>query len=226
MMRFNNSQCQIASMNTELLTATNIIVAITCVISFFLMENRNGKTALIFHPVTIKEGQQWYRFLSSGFIHADMLHLLINMFVLWSFGNALELYYYPAAMGDGSLIKYLILYLGGIVVASIPSYFRHHNNPSYAALGASGGVSAVVFAVIVFDPWQNLYLYGVIAIPQILAGVAYLAYSWYKDQKSNDNIGHMAHFTGAVWGFVFTGLMNPALFIHFINKTLAGPGWF
>ncbi len=213
-------------MNTEFLTATNIIVCITCLISFMLMENREGKAALIFHPVTIKRNNQWYRFLSSGFIHADMLHLLINMFVLWSFGNALEAYYYPLALGEGSLVKYLVLYFGGIVVASIPSYLRNQNNPSYSALGASGGVSAVVFAVIIFEPWQNLYLYGVIAIPQILAGVGYLYYSWIKDKKANDNIGHMAHFSGAIWGFVFTGLMNPNLFAHFVVKTLEGPSWF
>ena len=102
---------------------------------------------------------------------------------------------------------------------------RHNKNPNYAALGASGGVSAVVFAAILFEPWQNLYLFGVIAIPQILASVAYLFYSWYKDKKSTDNIGHMAHFTGAVWGFLFTGFMNFELFTRFLQKTLHGPGW-
>jgi len=212
-------------MNPELFSITNIIVAVTCLVSFFLMENGEGKNKLIFHPLTIKREKQWYRFLTSGFIHADMWHLLINMFVLWSFGNALERAYYPAFLGEASTTKYLILYLGGIAVASVPSYLRHHNNSSYAALGASGGVSAVVFAVIVFEPWQNLYLYGVIAIPQILAGVAYLYYSWVKDKKSNDNIGHMAHFAGAVWGFVFTCLMNVNLFVQFIQKTFAGPSW-
>lgn len=212
-------------MNSELFTFTNIIVGLTCLVSFFLMENRQGKEQLIFHPVTIKRENQWYRFLTSGFIHGDMWHLVINMFVLWSFGNALEKYYYPAFLGDASTTKYLILYLGGIVVSSIPSYLRHQGNANYAALGASGGVSAVVFAVIMFDPWQNLYLYGFIAIPQILAGVGYLVYSWVKDQKSNDNIGHMAHFTGAIWGFLFTGLLNMQLFVQFIQKTLAGPSW-
>jgi len=117
------------------------------------------------------------------------------------------------------------LYFGGIVVSSVPSYLRHNRNPNYAALGASGGVSAVVFAAILFEPWQNLYLYGVIAIPQILAGAAYLYYSWYKDKNSSDNIGHMAHLTGAIWGFVFTGFMNFELFIQFLQKTLQGPGY-
>ena len=212
-------------MNPELLTITNVVVGVTCLISFFFMENSAGKNQLIFHPLTIKKERQWYRFLTSGFIHADMMHLLINMFVLWSFGNALERVYYPAFLGEASTTKYLILYLGGIVVASIPSYLRHKNNSSYAALGASGGVSAVVFAMIIFEPWQNLYLFGVIAVPQILAGVGYLCYSWVKDKKSNDNIGHMAHFTGAVWGFVFTGLLNLNLFVQFIQKTFAGPAW-
>ena len=128
-------------------------------------------------------------------------------------------------MGDHSLIKYLILYFGGIIVASIPSYLRHQNDSSYAALGASGGVSAVVFAAIIFAPWQNLYLYGVLPIPQILAGVAYIAYSWYSDQRAQDNIGHMAHLTGAIWGFVFTGLMNLDLFTRFITESLKGPAW-
>lgn len=213
-------------MNTDGFTITNIIVGITCLISFFMMQNQAGKSALILHPVTIKRKQQWYRFVTSGLIHADGMHLLINMFVLWSFGNAIEAAYYPAFLGEGSASMYLILYFGGIVVASIPSYLRHQDDPSYAALGASGGVSAVVFAVIIFAPWQNLYLYGLIAIPQILAGVAYLVYSWHKDKTGGDNIGHMAHFAGAIWGFVFTGLMNPDLFGRFINMTLAGPNWF
>lgn len=212
-------------MNTELLTITNIIVGITSLISFILMQNKTGKSALIFHPVTIRENNQWYRFLSSGFIHADMMHLAINMFVLWSFGNAIESYYYPQALGEFSSVKYLMLYFGGIIVSSIPSYLRHKDNPNYAALGASGGVAAVVFAVIIFAPWQNLYLYGIIAIPQILAGVGYVVYSWYKDKRATDNIGHMAHLTGAAWGFLFTAAMNVDLLTGFVQKTLAGPNW-
>ena len=213
-------------MNPELITATNVIVAITCLISFMLMENQAGKSKLIFHPVTIKKHQQWYRFITSGFIHADMMHLAINMFVLWSFGNAIENYYYPYFLDESITIKFLFLYFGGVIVSSIPSYQRHSNDSRYAALGASGGVSAVVFAAVMFAPWQNLYLYGIIAIPQILAGVAYLYYSWVKDKKGTDNIGHMAHFTGAIWGFMFTGFMNFELFGRFIGLTLEGPSWF
>lgn len=208
-----------------MISVTLFLVGITCLVSIMLMDNQVGKAKWLLHPYTMQRSGQWYRFLTSGFVHADMMHLFINMFVLWSFGTAIEKYYYPQVFGQSSVIYYLALYLGGIVVASIPSFYRHQNDPSYAALGASGGVSAVVFAAIIFAPWQNLYLYGVIALPQIIAGVAYLGYSLYADKNSNDNIGHMAHFTGAVWGFMFTGLMKFELFSRFIALTLAGPNW-
>lgn len=212
-------------MNNDMFSITNITVGITCLVSFMLMQNQAGKARLLFHPVTIRESHQWYRFLTSGFIHADMVHLAVNMFVLWSFGNAIERLYYPAFLGEFSAQKYMLLYFGGIVAASVPSYIRHNRDPNYAALGASGGVSAVVFAAILFEPWQNLYLYGVIAIPQILAGAAYLYYSWYQDRKATDNVAHIAHFAGAAWGFLFTGLMSPGLFARFVQKALQGPSW-
>ena len=212
-------------MNPDLFTATNLIVAITCVVSFLAFNNSVLRGQLLFHPLTISRKKQWYRFITSGFIHGDGMHLAINMFVFWSFGNAVEQGFYPNALGDNSLILYLMLYFGGIVISSIPTYLKHQSNANYSALGASGGVSAVVFSVIVFAPWQNLYLYGLIAIPQILAGAAYLYYSWHMDKKGGDNIGHMAHLSGAIWGFVFTCCMNFDLLPSFILKTLAGPSW-
>jgi len=208
------------------LTITNVIVGITCLVSLLALRFPVATALLIFHPVTMREQQQWYRLLTSGLIHADFMHLAINMFVLWSFGNVIESYYASGYLGAQGALKYSVLYFGGIIVSSLPSYFRHNRNPRYAALGASGGVAAVVFASILFDPWQNLYLYGVIAIPQILAGAAYLYYSWYQDKRANDNVGHMAHFAGAIWGFVFTGLMNAELFVRFLQLTLQGPSWF
>jgi membrane associated rhomboid family serine protease len=207
------------------MSVTNVIVGITCLVSVLALRFPAGKALLIFHPVTMREQQQWYRLLTSGFIHGDFLHLAINMFVLWSFGNVIESYYATGIVGAYGTQKFMALYFGGIIVSSIPSYIRHKRDPRYAALGASGGVAAVVFAAILFEPWQNLYLYGVIAIPQIVAGAAYLYYSWYKDKQANDNVGHMAHFAGAIWGFVFTGLLNLGLFAHFLHQTLQGPRW-
>lgn len=205
------------------MSITNVIVGITCLVSLAAFRIPEVSARLIFHPVTMRQRHEWYRLLTSGLIHADFLHLAINMFVLWSFGNFVESYFEAGVFGAYGAQKYMALYFGGIIVSSLPSYFRHSNDPRYAALGASGGVAAVLFAAILFEPWQNLYLYGVIAIPQILAGVAYLYYSWYQDKHAKDNVGHMAHFTGALWGFVFTGLLNVQLFGLFVQKTLQGP---
>ena len=208
------------------LTTTNVIVLITILVSMALMNDHRRKADWLLLPASISQHKQWYRFISSAFIHANGMHLAVNMFVLWSFGNAIEKFYFPAFLGGGGHLKLLLLYLTGVVVSSIPSYLRHKNDPSYAALGASGGVAAVVFAAILFAPWQNLYLYGAIPIPQILAGVAYLTYSWVKDKKANDNIGHLAHFSGAIWGLVYPCLLEPKLLVHFVGSTLSGPTWF
>ena len=105
-------------MTFDSFSITDIIVGITCLVSFVGLQNRTGKNLLIFHPVTIREHHQWHSFLTSGFVHADWAHLLINMFVLWSFGNAIETGYYPAYVGEFSAAKYMALYLGGIVVSS------------------------------------------------------------------------------------------------------------
>lgn len=207
------------------MSITEVIVGITCFVSVLALRFPAGKAVLIFHPVTMRQQHQWYRLLTSGFIHGDFLHLAINMLVFWSFGSVIESYFTSGIVGGHGAQKFMALYFGGIIFSSLPSFFRHSKNPGYAALGASGGVAAVVFAAILFEPWQNLYLYGVLAIPQIVAGAAYLYYSWYKDKQASDNVGHMAHFAGAIWGFVFTGLLNTELFVRFLQLALQGPRW-
>ncbi len=209
----------------DLFTATNIIVALTCLTSMALMNQSQNRADWLLHPVYILRYKQWYRFVSSALVHADGVHLAINMFVLWSFGNALERVFFPSFLGGGAHLTLVVLYVSGVIIASIPAFLRNRTDPSYAALGASGGVSAVVFAVILFAPWSNLYLYGVIAIPQILAGIAYLVYSWRKDKAANDNVGHLTHFTGAIWGLIFPCLIEPRLIGHFFSAVLAGPNW-
>ena len=103
---------------------------------------------------------------------------------------------------------YLLLYLAGIVVASLPSFFKNRENPYYRSLGASGGVAAVIFASIYFAPWQEIYVFF-ISMPSILFAGLYLAYSFYMGRRGGDNINHDAHFWGAVFGFVFTLAVMP-----------------
>ena len=196
---------------------TNAIVAITVLLSILALYNRDVMNKLIFNPYMITEHRQWYRFITSGFIHADWIHLAVNMFVLWSFGNVVERYY-NAVFEDKGYFYYSILYLGGLIISITPSYKRNMHNAGYNALGASGAVAAVLFAAILFRPLDKIYLYGIIGLPGILVGVAYLAYSFYMDKKGGGVINHDAHLWGAVFGILFTVLLKPSIFLNFLDQ--------
>ncbi len=185
-------------------------MVITGLTSYRAFEDRKLKAQFIFLPAKIKETGEWYRFFSSGLIHADWMHLLFNMYVLYSFGQSVEQYfgyYFGEIFGR---ILYLVMYVLAIGASSIPDYKKHQNYYGYAALGASGAVSAVVFASIFFSPWQGgiglLFIPG--SIPPMLFGALYLWYSSYMAKRQMDNIGHNAHFWGAVFGFAFTLLIS------------------
>ncbi|MDZ4667601.1 MAG: rhomboid family intramembrane serine protease [bacterium] len=196
---------------------TLIIIVITAILSIQAFSNTQLMNKLIFNPYTIKNRKQYLRFLSSGFLHADWMHLLINMFVLFSFGKVVE-HYYAYFFGSASTFMYVLLYLSSIVAANASTYYRQQNNPSYNALGASGAVSAVVFASILFQPTAKIYLYGIIGIPGYIGGILYLVYSQYASQKNNDNVNHEAHLYGAIYGILFTLVFKPAVFKFFLNQ--------
>lgn len=155
--------------------------------------------------------------VTSGFQHADFLHLFINMFVLLSFGRAVE-DYYALAFGTYSQWIFLLLYISAIFAANVSTLYKYQNNSAYNALGASGAVSAVVFTSILFNPFNKIYLYGIIGLPGILLGAIYLGYSYYMSKKQNDNINHEAHFYGAVYGVLFTLALKPKVINIFIYE--------
>lgn len=165
-------------------------------------------------PYYEKREKQYYRWISSGFLHADWTHLIFNMFTLFFFGRAVELYF--NGYGLGGNIAYITLYFLSLIASSIPAYVKHNNDGNYRSLGASGAVSAVIFSAIIFDPWTKIYLYGAIGIPAVLYAVLYIIYCVYAGRKNADNVNHDAHLWGAVFGLVFTliliGAVNPALF--------------
>jgi membrane associated rhomboid family serine protease len=196
---------------------TLVIIVITAIISIQAFSNAGLMQKLIFNPYSINHKKQWYRFLSAGFLHADWMHLLVNMFVLFSFGSAVQKYY-AYFFGSAGTYLFILLYLSSIVAANASTYFAHKSNPGYNGLGASGAVSAVVFASILFQPTTKIYLYGLIGIPGYLAGIAYLAYSQYASKNSQDNVNHEAHFYGAVYGIVFTLVFKPSVFKFFLNQ--------
>jgi membrane associated rhomboid family serine protease len=193
------------------------IVVITAIISIQAFNNAGFMQKLIFNPYAINQKKEWYHFLSSGFLHGDWIHLLLNMFVLFSFGSAVQKYY-AYFFGSAGNYLFILLYLSSIVAANASTYYAHKNNPGYNGLGASGAVSAVVFASILFQPTAKIYLYGLIGIPGYIAGIAYLVYSQYSSKNSQDNINHEAHFYGAVYGVVFTLVFKPSVFKYFLNQ--------
>lgn len=206
------------------ITLTLIIVAITCLTSYQAFTNIAMRQKLIFHPYTVKQNGEWYRFISHGFIHADWMHLGINMFVLYQFGNIIETYFASMFGGLQGKLFFLLLYFGAVIAGAVPSYFKHQNNSYYSALGASGGTSGIVFAFILFDPWQ---WFAFPPLPALIFGIGYLFYSSYMGKQGRDNIGHDAHFWGAVFGFVLTisltALLRPDVLEIFIGRLLEGP---
>lgn len=200
---------------------TLIIIAITAVVSYLAFSNGMLMHRLQFNPYYTYHRKQWYRLVSHVLVHADFMHLLINMIVLWSFGEAVEGIF--KHLSYINLISnprghFIILYLGGTIIASLPTLKKQKDNYYYNSVGASGGVSAVVFASIFFQPLSNLYLMGIIPIPAIIFGAAYLIYSHHMSKKSSDNINHSAHFTGAVFGLLYPILINPKLVFIFIQQ--------
>ena len=200
-----------------------IIVIVTVLTSVAAFRRQDLFHRFDLSPSRIVHQKQYYRIFSHAFLHVDYFHLGINMLVLYSFGTFIE-QKFAALEQEGVIFSgtffYLLLYLGSIAVASISTVSRHRNNEGYTAVGASGAVSAVVFAYIFFAPLNKIYFYLLLPIPGILFGVLYLVYSSYMGRRNKDNINHSAHFWGAVAGFLFPVLLEPALFMDFLDQLL------
>jgi membrane associated rhomboid family serine protease len=196
-------------------TITFVIIGITCLVSYLAFSNTNLFNKLIFYPSNMKATNEWYRFVTHGFIHADFQHLAFNMFTMYFFGGIVENVFHGLF---GNVLVYPLYYLLALFFSSIPSYQKNRSNSYYRSLGASGAVSAVLFSTILFDPWMTLRLYFAIPIPAILFAIGYVAYSMYMSRKGNDHIGHDAHLSGALFGLLFPILLKPSLINHFITQ--------
>lgn len=196
---------------------TLIIIIFTCLVSFTSFNRPDQIDKLSFWPYMMQEKKEWYRFITSGFVHNDFMHLAFNMITLWFFGNAMEGYF---QLFLGSKYLYLLLYVLGLVLPDLSTYFKQKDNYAYRAIGASGAVSAVLFSSIVFNPWMEIRVFF-IPMPAIIFGVLYLAYSWYMAKRGGDNIGHDVHFWGAVLGLIFPIVLKPELARMFLDNFLS-----
>ncbi|PHI19377.1 rhomboid family intramembrane serine protease [Lewinellaceae bacterium SD302] len=194
---------------------TLIIIVATCLISYQCFNDPALRAQLLFQPAAINNRGEWYRFITSGFIHADFRHLLFNMWALYIFGQQAEMLFVDGLYySDGGVrtslvapifgkplgpLMYLLFYLAGIVAASSVNYLRHKDNYGYTALGASGGVSAMMWPFILLGPWE-WFIFP--PLPAIFLGVAYLWYSNRMDQQGGGRVDHSAHLWGAIFGLI------------------------
>lgn len=193
---------------------TYTLIAITVLVSMLCFNNAQLFGKLSLKPYRVVHANEWYRLITHGFVHADWMHLFVNMFTFWSFGQYIENAFQYMGFGKWA---FLLLYFGGMIVASVNDIIRYRNASWYTSIGASGAVAAVLFTAIFLNPWDKILLFAAIPIPGIVFGLLYLAYCQYMARRGGDHINHNAHFYGAVFGFIFPILLEPRLFQVFIQ---------
>jgi membrane associated rhomboid family serine protease len=194
---------------------TLVIIAITCVVSFMAFKNSRLMNDLILWPPAIAGQREYHRLVTYGLVHADFSHLLFNMFTLYFFGRAME----PFFSDSLGTFGFALFYIGGLVISILPTYLKNRANPNYRSLGASGAVSAVLFAYILLAPWQQIIVL-VIPMPAIVYALLYTGYSIYMDRRGQGNVNHSAHLWGAAYGVIFTLLMNHRVLPHFLDALM------
>ena len=193
-----------------------LLVAITVIVSWVAFNNRKLADRLVLWPPAIDRHRQYERLLTYGFIHADIGHLAFNMITLFFFGGRIEA---EMVRQTGSMFTYPLFYLAALAVSILPSYLKNQKNPNYLSLGASGAVSAVLFAFILLSPW-TIILVMFIPAPAILYAVFYVGYSIWMDRKGSDNVNHSAHLAGAAFGVMFMLFMEPQVMQVFLEQLM------
>ncbi|MCB0698425.1 MAG: rhomboid family intramembrane serine protease [Chitinophagaceae bacterium] len=193
------------------------IIVLTSIISMYAFNNQETFEKLCLNPYVMdKKKGEYFRFVSVGFVHANFGHLLFNMITLFFFGRILE-------QSVFSETQYLLFYFSALVLSSVHEYSKQKNNPEYRACGASGAVSAVLFSLVLYEPWGTIYLHLIIPIYFILFAIFYLIYSWYMSNRSGDNIAHGVHLWGALYGIAYTLLLKPESLSIFLDQLLRPP---
>jgi membrane associated rhomboid family serine protease len=198
------------------MSPTIILIILNVGASFYAWSNENIYGKWMMNPYRIHHDNQYYRFITSGFIHGDWMHLFFNMFAFYSFGEALE-YYLDIYEGATSQLYFYGIYIVALIVSDIPTYLKNKDNENYNSLGASGAVAAIIFACIIINPLSEIYIYF-IKIPGFIFGFIYLAYSYYSGKKSLGGINHDAHLYGAIFGVISILIIHPPFLYTFIEQ--------
>ena len=194
---------------------TVVLVLVTVLVSWMAFERPALMARLVFWPAAIRRSHQVDRLVTHGFVHADLTHLLFNMITLYFFGRLVERVF-TAYIGP---LGFLAFYLSAIVVAILPTWLRHARDPSYRSLGASGAVTAVLFAFILMQPWSLIYVF-VVPVPAVAYAALFVGYSIWSDLRQRDRVNHQAHLWGAAYGVVFALVLEPRLGPYFLEQLL------
>ena len=199
---------------------TIALIAITCVVSWMAFDKRSLADRLVLWPPALERRHEYWRLVSYGFVHADIGHLAFNMITLFFFGREIER---VMAGVTGSWLTYPLFYLAALAVSILPSYLKHRHDANYVSLGASGAVTAVLFAFILLAPWTLIFVFF-IPVPAIIYAVFYVGYSLWMDRRGGDRINHSAHLSGAAFGVLFMVMMAPEV-LDFFWQQLLSPSW-
>jgi membrane associated rhomboid family serine protease len=187
-----------------------VLMGITIAISLIGIYGQRDMTKYVFHPYEIKRNKRWFQFITSGFIHADLMHLFFNMLTLYFFADVVY-----SVLG----MQFFTIYFGSMIIADLPDYFRHKDNYNFRSLGASGAVSGIIFASILFNPTSTMMIFPLpIPIPAPIFAALYLVYCTIANRRSQDNINHGAHFWGAIAGLLLTIVLEPRALAFFFES--------
>lgn len=202
----------------EYMNLSLAIIIITSLVSITTISSNPDKIdELSMWPYMVKEKKQYYRFITSGLVHGDYMHLIFNMLTLYFFGAYVESEFLGLFHNK---LYFLAFYILALVLSDVPSYIKHRNDYGYRSIGASGAVSAVVFAAILFQPWASIYVFFV-KLPAFIYGILYLGYTIYMSRSGRGSgIDHDAHLWGAVFGIIFPLIFEPRIGPYFINQLL------
>lgn len=194
------------------------LISITVFISVFAFSNNQFKEKGVFSPFEYHKNKKWWLLITHGFLHADFFHLFFNVYVLYIFGPSIESYFNISS--DIGSFYFISFYLGGMVFATLPSIIRHNNNPMYKSLGASGAISAVVFAYILIFPLDELGLLIIpgLWLPGFVFGALYLIAEHFLSKKQYSNIAHDAHISGSIFGMLFIIIYDFNNLINFFRS--------
>lgn len=197
-----------------------VIMGVTALVSMAAWQRDSLMETMMMSPSRIAAHGEYWRFLTSGFIHADFTHLFFNLFSFYFFGTQLEYIFSVIFTGLGPWV-FLVFYLLGIIVADLPTFFKQKNNHYFNSLGASGAVSATIFAGIMFFPTEKIYLFGIVGIPGIIYAGLFTWYSIEMERRGRDFVNHSAHLYGGLFGVVFVTLTYPQVWISFVQQIKA-----